>query len=230
VPDTSSGFYYDLIRGEFVPGGTTPITLKAEIVPFSIRSVTPNRIGDNGQVTITIIGARFQNGATVRLVSNGTTLTAAKVMVLDSATVKARFALSSVPHGAYDVVLANPGGTVAASPQAVTVEAATGIMVSIITSGDLTPRVGTRLEATSVLINTGNLDAPFVTVLSTFNAQVKVGWRRPAESLPRQMDFPDVDWLNDSPTASFSNGFTKDAFYVRDLAPGQQIPFYTYIT
>jgi hypothetical protein len=89
VPNTESDVYYDLARAAYVPGGPAAITIKAESVPFSIRSVTPDRIGDNGQVTITIHGARFQRGATAELMGNGTTLIAANVMVLNPATATA---------------------------------------------------------------------------------------------------------------------------------------------
>lgn len=70
VPDTQAGTYYSLARNAYLPANapTDPYSIKAEIVPFGITSVSPNRIGDNGQVTITIKGAKFENGSMVRLV------------------------------------------------------------------------------------------------------------------------------------------------------------------
>src|SRR4029079_1963049 len=55
VPNTTGAFVFDLTRGASVPSGTR-YTLTTDVVPFSIRSITPTRIGDNGPVTIVIRG------------------------------------------------------------------------------------------------------------------------------------------------------------------------------
>src|SRR5262249_16609428 len=91
VPNTNSGYVFDMVGGASIPVDTTPFRLTAEVVPFGIRTVSPTHVGDNGQVTITLAGARFLDGATVRLVGSGTVITAATIRVLDSATIKARF-------------------------------------------------------------------------------------------------------------------------------------------
>ncbi len=67
VPTTEAGFYYILVRGASVPEGSAQFSLQGNIIPFSITSVTPNRIGDNGQVTITVKGARFRPGLSIDL-------------------------------------------------------------------------------------------------------------------------------------------------------------------
>jgi subtilase family serine protease len=224
VPNTLAGFYYSLTRGEFV-SGTTPATVKAETIPFSIRSVSPDRIGDNGQVTITLHGARFQDGATVQLVGNGTTLTAAKVMVLDSATAKARFFFTNAPHGAYDVVLTNPGGALVNAQQAETIEKATPLLLDINTIGNLGPRIGRTFSTQSVLRNLGNVDVPYAFVTYVFNGQVTIGVRRPADSLPRQTDYPNANWAINSPTSRHTDSRTYDSFIVRDLEAGAEVPF-----
>lgn len=228
VPNTIAGPYYNLTRGEYISplsGGTTPITIKAEIVPFSIRSVSPQRIGDNGQVTLTIKGARFQDGATVQLVGNGTTLTASKVTVLDSATVKARFIFTNAPHGTYDVVLTNPINATVSAIQAVTIEAAARLIVELNVSGNTNPRVGGALSLDAVLRNMGNVDVPYVAVKTKFGADVSVVTRRPAGTLPRHAD------MNGSESAKylFTNvkigSTTTDVFLVRNFEVGHQIEF-----
>src|SRR5262245_63561418 len=55
--------YYILVRGENVPDAPAAYALTAELVPFAIGAVTPARVGDNGQVTLTLHGAKFQPGA-----------------------------------------------------------------------------------------------------------------------------------------------------------------------
>ena len=236
VPNTQAGTYYDLARGAYVPpdAGDMPFTIKAEVVPFSIRSVSPNRIGDNGQVTITLKGAKFQEGATVQLVGNGTTLTAAKVMVLDSATVKARFFLTNAKHGIYDVVLTNPSGATVSNGQAVTIETATELLADVNVNGDLNPRVGRRFTTDGIVQNIGNIDLPVVQVGVSFTGNVKMGWSRPIDARPfRSLCSPELrpcDWESDSITARFTGEATADGFYIRDLAPGESVTFANYVT
>jgi len=100
-----------------------PYTIEADLIPFSITGVSPTNIGDNGQVTLTLHGARFQPGAAIALV--GTAIyEPAKITLVDSGTVKARFQFTNAVRGQYDVVLTNPGGNFAAATNVVTIEEA----------------------------------------------------------------------------------------------------------
>lgn len=233
VPSTQAGNYYSMARAAFVPsgsggGGVTPtdnFSIKAEIVPFGIRSVSPNRIGDNGQVTITLKGAKFGNDSTVRLIQGTTVLNAAKVIFVDTATVKARFLFTNAPHSVYDVMLTNPNGATTTMLGGVTVEMATPSRVTINTSGNLFPRAGGRMQASSTLTNSANIDAPYVHIIGRFSRRVKMGWTRPMNSLPLQAQYPQLDWRFDSPTANLDGEDTVDSFYIRDLEAGQQLFF-----
>ena len=225
VPDTKAGTYYSQARGAYVPNGTDPFSIKAEVVPFGITSVSPNRIGDNGQVTITINGAKFQDGATVKLVRGNTVLNAAKVWLVDSATVKARFFLSNALHGVYNLVLMNPGSTFTTQQQAVVIEGATHVLINLSVIGDTRPRIGRLMITQGLLSNTGNVDIPYAIVTSQFLGEVKMTFQRPNSTLPKQTDFPNADWENASPTMHYSDGITQDSFTVRDLEPQQQLNF-----
>jgi hypothetical protein len=225
VPTTQAGTYYVLLYCDSLPASSV-FRLTAEPIPFSIESVTPPRIGNNGQVTITLHGARFQEGAEVLLVGTGNVvLNPVKVMVLDSATAKARFFFENAPHGPCIAEIRNPDQTVAAKPQAVTIETATPITVTLIPSGNLAPRVGSVLRIDGTLANTGNVDVPYVAVIFRFGAAVRVGWWRPGEALPRQEFFADANWQSDSPTARVVEAETHDRFVMRDAEPGTSIPF-----
>ena len=230
VPTTEAGDYYILVRGEYVASGLAPFTILAEIVPFEITSVSPLRVGDNGQVTITLRGGKFQSGATVQLRSGDTILTAAKVMVLNSAVSKARFLINNVPHGRYDVVLENPGGTLVTQAGVITIETATQMLMELSTSGLTTPRIGRSLNIDSVLVNAGNIDIPYAPVVSSFSADVTVTTRRPAETLLRYADSVGPESAKSLVTNVKGDGTTSDQFLVRDLEVGQQLPFQVEVT
>lgn len=67
IPVTQAGWYYILARGGNVPDAPASYTLSAQVIPFAIITVSPAHFGDNGQVTLTLNGAKFQPGASVQL-------------------------------------------------------------------------------------------------------------------------------------------------------------------
>ncbi len=241
IPNTQAGTYFNLARADFVPQtlnakteNTAPTienaTIKAEIIPFGIRSVAPTRIGDNGQVTITIKGAKFQNGATVKLVQGATELTAAKMIFVDAATVKARFQFTNAPHGLYDVVLTNPNNQSTTAAQSVTIESATRLLADINVDGNFRPRLGARADFSGQIRNIGNVDLPYTDVLTSLQNTnlthpILITTNRPETTFPRKTDFPDVNWNTAPLTATSSENYTLDQFMVRDLPPSESIEF-----
>ena len=95
----------------------------------------------------------------------------------------------------------------------------------MITSEGHSPRAGTHWDVPCTLTNNGNVDAPYVTVVAAISGQYSTGWLRDTKTLPRESDFPGVDWLNASPSSTIRAGVTQDAFWIRDLAPGQTATF-----
>src|ERR1051325_2061817 len=129
-----------MLRAASVPVPPESAVVLAELVPFSITSVFPPHIGDTGQVTITIDGARFQTGALVRLEGPAGTIPADVMKFVDSSEVKARFFFNGASNAVYNLVLQNPDTTSAISSNAVTIEPSTGIHVILNTGGNRTPR------------------------------------------------------------------------------------------
>src|SRR5207253_2595867 len=123
------------------------------------------------------------------------------------------------------LVLQNPDGTSVTNPTPITIEAATSLQVTLNSGGTRTPRAGGRWDVPCTLVNNGNVDVPYVTIFVGYGGHVSMGWARPADSLPRQSDYPGVDWLNASPTATFRDGVTEDAFWLRDVEAGQSVSF-----
>jgi uncharacterized delta-60 repeat protein len=232
VPTSQAGNYFTLARSAFSTPSPQSVTIKAEVIPFGITSVSPNRIGDNGQVTITLKGARFEEGATVQLSGNGTTLTAAKVIRVDSSTVKARFMFANAPRGLYAVVLSNPGGQTSTLSSAVTIEQAVSAQPIITSTGNLRTRPLRPLGFYNEVINRGNVDIQYVSVRTQVfrpnsDNQVTIINKRPDSSLPRKADFPMVDWNNSPVTNSTLGNLTTDTFLYRDLAPGETVSYDT---
>ena len=208
VPTTVAGTYYHLVRGESVPNPPEDYSIKAELLPFEILSVSPQRIGDNGQVTITLKGARFESGATVQLISNGNSLSAAKVTVLDSATVKAQFFLTNAPHGVYSLKLSSPEGANTGLTNAVTIETATGLQVELGSTANLFPRFGGSFRWAGLARNSGNVDIPYLTIAIPVDQGLQAVLTTPTDALPIRTD-----------------GQPFSAFTIRDLAPEEQRPF-----
>jgi subtilase family serine protease/N-acetylneuraminic acid mutarotase len=220
VPDTQTGTYYSLARGAFVPDNSDLFSIKAEILPFGITSVSPNRIGDNGQVTITIKGAKFEDVSTVRLVKGSTTLTAATVWLIDSGTLKARFFLRDSSNGTYTAQAINSTNRIAQMDGGLTIEKATIPKISLSVSGDAEPRLNRRTTDFGVLENKGNIDVPYLFLFGSVDADTQIRWSRPQSSLPR------ISMANPG-DANLSNisGTTMAQFIVRNLEVGQRAEF-----
>ena len=126
VRNTNAGNYYTMARGDYVPGSFAPelkraddnkkkallnpqnVTIKAEILPFSIRNISPAIAGNSGLSTVVVEGAKFKTGATIRLVGQNNV----ELSPVDGDNSSTRFAamfdLKGKPAGFYDVVVRNP--------------------------------------------------------------------------------------------------------------------------
>lgn len=233
IPTTEAATYYIMARatyGTYQPGGID-MTIQANAIPFGIESVLPPRVGNGQSVTLRIQGSRFDAGTTVELHGlSGLVLTPIAVTVMNGEHLRARFNLSAAPFGPYDVVLIASGGQQATLTNGITVEPAAPISVGISGSGDLTPRVGGVFLVNGILLNSGNIDAEYVIVIVQFHGNVFIGWNRPVGTLPPMLGEGIWNWGANSPTTSFHNGLTVDSFYVKNLAPGEQLNFSTIVS
>jgi hypothetical protein len=131
---------------------------------FSISSLTPSIGGNTGTVTMSILGAGFHSGATVRL-EGATTVPAVTVVVgYLGSTIGATFDLTSAPVGAYAVVITNPGGSTTSMPNAFLVQqgGAPSLSLSIVGLDVMRPSIPYEYDV--VYHNTGNVDAYLVPV------------------------------------------------------------------
>jgi hypothetical protein len=217
IPNTQTGTYYVLVSGIHTPSPSSSYTLLATSMAFSIESVFPLAIGDSGQVTLKLYGARFEQGATVALVGPDTCV-ATKVTIEDRTFAKARFDLDMAEHGLYHVVLVNSAGDSAISTQGVFVEGVKWGDVEINTYGDHGVRPNQELPIFIQIINNNNIDIPYLTLIfgssedtSTLHIKLESSWR---------MSFP-----SDSMNALFPNNVANENaqfshITLKDLAPG----------
>src|SRR5205085_4876286 len=114
IPSTTAGIYYVLVHGQSEPGAGTPITIVANLLPFEITDVVPDKGGDSRYVTTTILGAQFDPQAIVKLVRPGIAeYELVSYKVIDKTKIIAVFNFTGAPHGLYDVEVINPNGQIA---------------------------------------------------------------------------------------------------------------------
>ena len=110
IPAPQEGTYYIQVIGTYIPGGDSAYVLRADLLPFEVRSVQPNVIGDTGPSTLTIQGGSFDEEATtvLRGPSSEEVLSAARAWH-DPMNIIARFDMTGQAQGNWDVVVINPG-------------------------------------------------------------------------------------------------------------------------
>ncbi|RYD85586.1 MAG: APHP domain-containing protein, partial [Verrucomicrobiaceae bacterium] len=163
IPSTEAGTYYILVRGQSEPQANTPVTITAELVPFSITGVSPDIGGDSKYVTTTIRGAQFQPGAIVKLVRPGIAeIEPTRYEVVDGTKITAVFDFTNAPHGLYDVKVINPNGDTAILPYRYLVERAIDADVSVGLGGPRVIPAGQAGLYGFSLQSLTNVDTPYV--------------------------------------------------------------------
>ena len=105
VPELQTGKYYLLVFGSTANGNTQDVILRANILPFEIRSVNAAQGGNKGNVTVLIQGARFEPGMTIQL-GNGSSVEyfAQNISLINSTKLFATFNLNNAITGLYNVI------------------------------------------------------------------------------------------------------------------------------
>lgn len=104
VEALDSGSYYLASVGKKPDNTNQPITLRADILPFVIRSVATAKGGNTGTVTVDIRGSKFTAATVFQLVKGAEIIPAIFTNFISRSKVFARFDLSGHSLGKYDVV------------------------------------------------------------------------------------------------------------------------------
>jgi len=187
VRNTSAGDYYTMARGDYVPGSFAGelkkadeikkkellnpqnVTIKAEILPFSIRSISPAVAGNSGLSTVVVEGAKFKAGATIKLVGQNNL----ELTPIDGDNSSTRFAamfdLKGKPAGEYSVVVRNPDSQTATLANGFRIVSGGGYSLRSGLVGESEVRPGTTRYIFSAS-NDGLNDALNVPILISFPA------------------------------------------------------------
>jgi YD repeat-containing protein len=117
VPNASEGEWFVLVYGDYVPTETS-YALRVDTTDVQISSVSPAQQNVNTVASITIQGAGFLPGTTVRLRSPLGAITASTVEFDSFSQIHAEFDLTDVSLGFYEVQLISDLGGVASLPTA----------------------------------------------------------------------------------------------------------------
>ncbi len=105
IPTSQAGTYYVLAYGQYAPGNPQ-YSITAQIIPFSITDVDATIVGNSGDVTLRIEGARFGADTEFSLVApDGVVIKAHGVYLDNSSEAYATFSLFQASVGMYDVVV-----------------------------------------------------------------------------------------------------------------------------
>ncbi|NCT62651.1 MAG: hypothetical protein GPJ03_06150, partial [Microcystis aeruginosa G13-01] len=172
LPITEDGTYYVLAYGN-TSASSTPYTIIAEEIPFSILGLGVETVGNTGEVTIEVDGALFANDTSFRLVdSAGKNVNAKRTFLEDSTKAFITFDLDGKAAGIYDIQAVKTDGRVVSLNDSLTVQ--DNFDANLVTNLDGPLQVRPQRDNTFNLIygNNGGTDiiAPLLLVESASNS------------------------------------------------------------
>jgi uncharacterized protein (TIGR03437 family) len=104
IPNTQDGTYYSLVRGDYVQASNPPesFSIRADIVPFGLTSVTPNKGGNFGKVTVSLQGGQLLSLKQAQLLG-GDSIVAERVVLISDSLAYATFDLRDKAVGLYSL-------------------------------------------------------------------------------------------------------------------------------
>lgn len=202
IQNTQAGRYYNLVRAEFVPASAPSenITIKAEILPFEIRQVSPTEAGNSGFSTLTIEGGKFQSTATVKLINEAGVEILPLQTNVEQSQITTLFDLREKPVGAYSVIVTNPNGETRGMADGFSIVQGGGHQVTVSVSTLASVRPNTYGRFTVSVRNKGLNDALLTTLFIFLPANSDFRLSRDREIDPlTPADLPDGIKIEDVP-------------------------------
>ncbi|MEL0457547.1 CARDB domain-containing protein [Flavobacteriaceae bacterium SZ-1-7] len=220
VPNTKAGDYYLLISTEL--SALQTLSINAELLDFSLISVSPNTVGD-GKVSTSITGAGFRAGMVARLLNNGATINnSLAVNLLSSMEAEISWDLTDVPLNTYDLEIENPDSSSIILNQAITVEQSTGYtnLIYDLLSPDVLRR-GRSAFFEFVIRNDNNVDTPAVLAELAMLDNVDILDISVSGKLKKNSVTDIYGRLQDMPDYKSNEGYQLIPFTARDFKPGE---------
>jgi subtilase family serine protease len=174
IPIDKTGIYYVLAYGDQVSGSPS-YQILAQDIPFSITKVNTDTIGNFGEATLEIYGAKFIEGTNFQLLaSNGSVIEAEQVYLENSTLAYVTFDLFDDPIGLYDLKANHSDGSSVILADSITVQTATGYDLNSNITGPEEVRPGRDYFFNVNYGNEGDTDAiaPLLIIESVTNTQV----------------------------------------------------------
>jgi len=113
IPSSQSGEYFILLNSRSRIGLNAGFSLRADSLMFAIHSVDSKVGGNTGQVTVQLLGAKFDSSMTVSLMKGSSTISAHEILFVDQTKAFASFNLKGAELGFYDLSIQNQSGRTA---------------------------------------------------------------------------------------------------------------------
>ncbi|MCX6233021.1 MAG: hypothetical protein NTZ33_15945 [Bacteroidetes bacterium] len=105
VPYLFKGNYYMLLYGRTLVSNLQKIKLYPEILKFDVRSINSNKGGNTGNITVELLGSKFNSYLKVKLVKGLDTIYANNLQFVNITKVFVRFDLKDASPGFYNVIV-----------------------------------------------------------------------------------------------------------------------------
>ncbi len=159
IPTSQAGTYYVLAYGQYAPGNPQ-YSITAQIVPFSITRVSAEEVGNVGDATLRIQGARFDADTKFSLVApDGRTINALATSLKNSSDAYVTFSLFGADVGRYDVIATQKNGASVILDNALSVVADRDAAVFLSIAGPTQVMVNRTNIFTLDYVNEGGADA-----------------------------------------------------------------------
>lgn len=236
IPSLPAGPVYFLTKVRDFLSSSQAMAILVEEVPFSIESITPSRGGVGGYVTCEVVGAGFQDSASIWLEdllgnSHQGFLTSRE----NTSNIVVRWDTRGLPMGHYDVVVRNGSGPAVRRGAAFSLEEASGYQVQ---TSVVVPDVGRRGRWTSLQYtfrNIGNIDIPYLlpilmadSALAVQGLRTSVEVRSLASAASRYVNegdqYPEnfqLELVQDD--EGNVNNVTVGRFFSKDVSPGSEL-------
>ena len=157
-------------------------TATKKVIIYGIKGVSPQIIGNNGIVTITILGGGFSDESIIQIRNGGSSISATSIKHFERGAIEATFNLNNIGIGTWDIAVTNTGKPEILKENALTVVEANEPEPWVNISGRSKALFNRWQTYTLEYGNTANVDADYVPVFLTMS--------NPNEN---QLEFIDLD-------------------------------------